>query len=175
MKKTMTIGDIAAEPGTKGLGLVEVAERSDGSKTSIPVMIVNGKNDGPVLCVAAGIHGDEYVGMAAIKEIARTLDPNEVNGAFIGVPVVNVQAFVASSRTNPFDGLNLNRVFPGKKDGFISEMIAYTFMEEIVSKADYYIDLHTGCDHSLNAPMMAVSEASGDEKTIEFANLSGSI
>jgi predicted deacylase len=173
MNKTLTIGDIATEAGSKSLGLVAVAERSDGSKTSIPVMVVNGRGDGPVLCVAAGIHGDEYVGMAAIKEIARTLDPNDVHGAFLGVPVVNVEAFVASSRTNPFDGLNLNRVFPGKRDGFISEMIAHTFMEEIVSKADYYIDLHTGCDHSLNAPMMAVSEANSDEKTIEFAKSFG--
>lgn len=98
--------------------------------------------DGPHLLIAAGVHGDEYEGMVAIRELIATLDPTQLRGRLTLVPVVNESAFALRARTGE-DGLDLARTCPGRSDGSITERVAHDLSNRI-NEADYYIDLHTG-------------------------------
>jgi predicted deacylase len=111
---------------------------------ALPLLIVRGEGDGPILAVSAGVHGDEYEGVRAIFEAFELLNPSEMSGTLLAVPVVNFAAHRACSRTNPADDLNLARVFPGDPHGSITQQIAYTFGNEVIAKADFYLDLHSG-------------------------------
>jgi predicted deacylase len=168
--ETVQIGTAVAEPGTKGYGVVEISQRGDGTTIGMPVIIVNGEEKGPTLCVTAGIHGDEYPGMEAIQRMARMLDPQALRGTLISVPVVNTLAFEAGRRGNPVDHMDLNRVFPGKADGTLSERMAYTFFNEIVKKADYWVDLHAAGTGEMR-PLATARR--GYEATLDLAKAAG--
>lgn len=140
------IGDISVKQGTSARGFLKVANRISGSPIGIPFFVVNGVEKGPVLCVDACVHGDEFEGAEAVMNIGRLVKPQELKGTLIGVPVVNVMAFEAEARQDQFDHerLNMNRVFPGNPDGFITERIAYAHFNEIIRKSNYYVSLHGG-------------------------------
>ena len=110
----------------------------------LPLLVARGEREGPVLAVSAGVHGDEYEGVRAIFEAFELLDPSQMSGTLLAVPVVNYRAHRACSRTNPADDLNLARVFPGDPQGTITQRIAHTFGNELIAKADFYLDLHSG-------------------------------
>jgi len=116
------------------------------ARHEIPVapMAVNGSQPGPVLGLIGAVHGDEYEGTAAIWDLYRSLDPKKMTGSLVGVPVANPYAFQAGDRDNPLDGVNLNRVFPGRRNGTISERIAAVIMDEVVAHCDAVLDLHSG-------------------------------
>src|SRR2546423_12664259 len=109
----------------------------------IPAFDVRG-SDGPTLMLTAGVHGCEYSSIAAVGDLVRALEPQELAGRVLAVPVVNVSAF--RTRTPflpPEDGKNLNRCFPGRPDGSYSEALAHHLFE-VMSGCDYLIDLHGG-------------------------------
>jgi len=114
----------------------------------LPVVVVNGASDGPTLVAFAGVKGDEYEGMRAITEVYHLLDPSQMKGNFIGVPVVNVPAFWSATRVSPVDFKNLARTYPGRPNGSVSERIAYHSLEKILSHATLFIDLHSGGRHT---------------------------
>jgi hypothetical protein len=134
MKESISIGTASAKAGTKSNGFVKVASRPDGSDVKIPVMIVNGASDGALVLADAGVHGDEYEGMEAVRRTANTLDPKKMKGAFVGIPCLNILAFEAGKRSSVIDYLNLNRICPGKPvgKGYITENIAYVYENDIV-------------------------------------------
>jgi hypothetical protein len=140
------IGNVSVKPGTKARGFLKVANRVSGAPIGVPFFVVNGAEKGPVLCVDGCVHGDEYEGSEAVMNLGKTLKPEELKGILIGVPVVNVAAFEAETRADPFDHerLNLNRVFPGDANGFITQRIAYAYFNEIIRKSNYYITFHGG-------------------------------
>jgi len=142
----ISIGDISSKPGTKTRGLLKISTRSDGTKMGIPILIANGNEKGPILLVDGSCHGDEAEGGMAILKTFPNLNPKKMKGTVICVPNVNIPAFEAKSRGNPFDRWypDLNRTWPGKSDGSISEMIAYTYFNEVASKADYVWSMHGG-------------------------------
>lgn len=109
--------------------------------------VVRGAADGPVLLVTAGVHGDEYEGMAGIRAFLRDLDPAELVGTIVAIPVVNEPAYQAASRTTPDDGLNLARTFPGKSDGTTTERIAYALRHHVLPQCTFFCDLHAGGMH----------------------------
>lgn len=111
---------------------------------SLPVLTASGALPGPVLAVTAGVHGDEYEGVRAIFEVFETIDLGALTGTLLAVPVVNPPAHWAVSRTSPVDGANLARVFPGNLDGTISERIAAVLARDVIGRADFYLDLHSG-------------------------------
>jgi predicted deacylase len=116
-----------------------------GEVLSLPLFIVAGKQEGPTLAITAGIHGAEYASIEAALRLGKTLDPEEVYGNAIILPIVNMPAF--KKRTiyvGPHDNKNLNRVFPGKQKGSFSETLAYHVFQEFILQANYYIDLHGG-------------------------------
>ncbi len=157
MSKEFTIGTATAAPGNKATGHVMIGTRPDGSSLGIPVTVLNGAKDGPTLCVDAGVHGDELEGMLAMMELARAIDPRKLSGRFVGAHAVNVPAFEAGRRGNPLDNFiwDLNRVFPGQADGFLTERIAHLYLSEVVSKADMVISFHCGANHHYLAEKIA--------------------
>lgn len=137
-------GNWTVGPRGKGRGFVPVTTRFCGGEVGIPLMVVRGSGGGPVLVVSGGIHGDEYEGGEAIRRCWRELDPSGLRGTFVGVPAVNMPAQEIGGRSGPGDHIDLNRVFPGRADGFLTERIAHVFFHEVVRKADCLLDLHAG-------------------------------
>ena len=163
MTQTVEVGTAVADPGRRGQGVLKIAEIADGNPLALPVMIVNGAGKGPTLWVDASVHGDEYEGVEAIFRLYETLDPKKIKGAVIMVPVVNIPAFEAGLRVNPADHQNLNRCFPGRPSGFLSEQLAYIYFQELSSKADYLLDLHSAGMVQTLLPCALFFET-GDEK-----------
>jgi predicted deacylase len=168
--RRVQIGTAVAEPGTKGYGIMEASQRGDGTAVGMPVIVVNGGKKGSTLCLSAGIHGDEYPGIEAIQRLATMLDPQALRGTIIAVPAVNTLAFEAGRRENPVDHTDLNRVFPGKADGTLSERLAYAFFHEIVKKADYWVDLHAAGTGDMR-PLATARR--GHEATLDLAKATG--
>jgi predicted deacylase len=142
--KQFKVGTIVAEPGTKVSGLLEVPEGID-QGTIIPVTIVNGNKPGPVLTLIAGIHGTEYVPIITLQKILLVLDPNEISGTVIMIQIANVPSFKGREvYYDPVDHKNLNREFPGNKEGTLTERMAEIITREVIYQSDYLIDLHGG-------------------------------
>ena len=142
--RTLRVGNMMAEPGTKIKGSLHVLSMAGDSDTKIPVTLINGKQDGPVLNLHAGIHGDEYEGIRAIWEISEKIDPEKLAGSIIATPIVHTAAYAAGTRESPIDGKNLARVFPGDKNGTSTDRLAHFFFHEVVLKSTYMIGLHSG-------------------------------
>ena len=123
--------------------MLDIAPLPTGPMLQLPVLVARGREPGKTVVVLGGVHGDEYEGMAATREVYRELDPQEMRGTFIGVPVVNPPAFATHTRTSPLDGQNMARVFPGRADGTISEQIAHQLLTQVLKQADFLIDLHS--------------------------------
>lgn len=138
------IRDIKAPQGETVSGFLHVAG-GNSPDTKIPISIVNGSKPGPVLALIAGVHPYEYPPIEALLRLKARINPKELKGTILLVHIANLQAF--QKRTiyyNPYDWLNLNRVFPGDPNGTISKRIAYTITQEIIKHCDYLIDLHCG-------------------------------
>jgi predicted deacylase len=114
------------------------------SDITLDVFWCRGRSARPLALVAAGVHGDEYEGPAAILDLTQKLDPARLEGTVTAVPVVNPEAFAAGNRTNPTDGLNLARCFPGNPHGSPTERLAAGVFEQLAAQADFLIDLHSG-------------------------------
>jgi predicted deacylase len=150
MTRELAIGTARAKPGSRVTGAIPVGHRAGGAAIEIPLILVNGAADGPVLWIDGGIHGDEPEGPLAVLQLMEQLDPATVRGAVVGVPVVNVGAFEASQRGNPLDlfTYDLNRIYPGRPDGHLTERIAYAHYTTLVEHADMEVSIHSGGAHS---------------------------
>ncbi|PWJ86566.1 N-alpha-acetyl-L-2,4-diaminobutyrate deacetylase [Pseudaminobacter salicylatoxidans] len=109
----------------------------------IPICVVR-NGEGSTALLTGANHGDEYEGPLALYELARTLDPKNVSGTVIIVPAMNYPAFRAGTRTSPIDKGNMNRTFPGRPDGTVTEKIADYFQRELLPRADIVFDFHSG-------------------------------
>lgn len=143
----------ALERGARHRLSLEVTTMGDGRMLSLDVLVAAGHEQGPTVVVLAGIHGDEYEGVIAIPRVFESLDPQQLRGTIVCVPVCNVPAFGAATRTSPIDGLNMARVFPGDPAGTITQRIAYWLGEKIMHHADLIIDLHSA-GVAYNLPML---------------------
>ncbi|HLI13864.1 MAG TPA: N(2)-acetyl-L-2,4-diaminobutanoate deacetylase DoeB [Alphaproteobacteria bacterium] len=109
----------------------------------IPISVIR-RGTGPTALLTGANHGDEYEGPVALFELARTLDPATLTGRVIIVPAMNYPAFRAGTRTSPIDRGNLNRSFPGRPDGTVTEKIADYFQRHLLPLADIVLDIHSG-------------------------------
>lgn len=130
-------------PGSRSSFALPVMRLPDGNDLWLPVLAAAGISDGPTLAVLAGVHGDEYEGIRAIPEVFRLPELAELRGRLIMIPVCNVPAFHAATRSSPIDGMNLARVFPGDPHGTVTHRIAYTLTERVIAPASLLIDLHS--------------------------------
>jgi predicted deacylase len=141
--EVLTVDSLSASPGEKCYGVVEFLV--EGRPYRLPMWLINGEVEGPTLVVTGGVHAAEYASIAAALELGRSLDPAKLRGRAIVVPVMNIPAFTARSiYVFPLDGRNLNRVFPGDADGTASEQLADWVFRNVISQADFYVDLHGG-------------------------------
>jgi len=139
------VAGISARPGTIASGEIAVAPLGSEPGTTIPLTIVNGSKAGPVLALIAGTHGYEYPPILALQRLRTAIDPGALSGTIIMVHVANMPAFLGRAiYYTPGDRKNLNRVFPGKADGTISERIAEAITREVIDRAGYVIDIHCG-------------------------------
>jgi len=118
-----------------------------------PVLVVNGAQEGPTLCITAAVHGDELNGIEVVRRVLYELDSEKLNGAVIGVPIVNLQGFRRASRYLP-DRRDLNRYFPGNTAGSSASRIAHSFFSEVIRHCDALVDVHTGSFHRTNLPQL---------------------
>jgi len=125
----------------------------EGFSTPVPVIVLNGKGPGPVLCLTAAVHGDELNGIEVVRRVLDDIDVEELNGAIIGVPIVNIQGFYRGTRYLP-DRRDLNRHFPGNPTGSAATRAAYSFFTEVVRHCSALIDLHTGSLNRTNLPQV---------------------
>lgn len=109
----------------------------------LPVFVVRGARPGTRLVVTGGIHGDEFEGVRAVFDVYRALDPIQMAGDLLAVPVSNPPAFFAGRRESPLDGANLARVFPGDPAGTPTQVIAHLLAHSIIRRADLFLDLHS--------------------------------
>ena len=136
--------DLAA-PGVRHGFLRLPYSRDDSAWGSvmIPITVV-ANGEGPTALLTGGNHGDEYEGPIALFDLARRLRPEEVSGRVIIVPAMNYPAFRAGTRTSPIDKGNLNRTFPGRPDGTVTQKIADFFQRHLLPMADIVLDFHSG-------------------------------
>ncbi|MCV3735252.1 N(2)-acetyl-L-2,4-diaminobutanoate deacetylase DoeB (plasmid) [Rhizobium sp. TRM96647] len=119
--------------------------RDDSAWGSVMIPITVVKNgEGPTALLTGGNHGDEYEGPIALFDLARSLKAEDVSGRVIIVPAMNYPAFLAGTRTSPIDKGNLNRSFPGRPDGTVTQKIADYFQRELLPLADIVLDFHSG-------------------------------
>jgi uncharacterized protein len=160
---TLSVGNATAAQGQKATGYLEVPAGSDAA-TRIPVVVVNGTKPGPTLALVSGAHGTEYASIIALENLIQSIDPQEISGALIIVPLVNLVSFEKKvPHVNPTDGKSMNRFYPGNPNGTQTERASWLMTKEVVEKCDYLIDLHGGdLDESLRP--YAYWSKTGDER-----------
>ncbi|HEU4716675.1 MAG TPA: succinylglutamate desuccinylase/aspartoacylase family protein [Bacteroidia bacterium] len=120
----------------------------------IPVFIFNGKEPGPTILFLAGMHGDEINGIEVVRQLIKREDVQKPRcGCIVAIPVINIISFLAGSRDLP-DGRDLNRCFPGSKNGSLGSRIAHDLMETIIPQIDFGFDFHTGGAKISNYPQL---------------------
>ena len=141
---SLQVGDALAHPGNMAFSGIPCAYLPDTTPVSIPVIVVNGVTDGPILLLTAAMHGIGVGGCEVIRRLTReVLDPRQLRGAVIAAPILNPFAYRAARMNTPQDEYNLNRVFPGGPDQLLSHRLAHTIITELVARADYLIDFHS--------------------------------
>ncbi len=121
-----------------------------GKPVSVPIMVARGKEDYPILGLTAAVHGNELNGIPVIQRLFNEIDVKELKGVIIGIPIANIPAFLRKKRRFN-DGVDLNHIMPGKKDGNVSQVYAYRFVNRIVKHFDYLLDLHTASFGRINS------------------------
>jgi predicted deacylase len=143
-QNNFTVGTASAAPSQKATGVLEVPAGSDAA-TSIPVVVFRGARPGPVLALVSGAHGTEYTSIIALERLIQSLDPAQISGTVIVVPLVNLASFAQKvPHVNPVDGKSMNRFYPGKPDGTQTERASYLITRQVVERCDYLVDYHGG-------------------------------
>lgn len=137
------VGELTAARGQMSSGHLEVAAEEGAAR--IPVSLLHGAQPGPVLALIAGTHGYEYPGITALQRLRGRVAPDTLTGTLILVHIANPPSFYGRTvYTSPADGKNLNRVYPGRPDGSLSERIADAITRQVIEQSDYVVDLHGG-------------------------------
>jgi len=162
----ISFGGAEVKPGTRARFNLPMSRLPTGTEVGLPVVVVRGVKPGPSIWLSAALHGDELNGVEIVRSVLERIDPREFHGTLIAVPVVNLFGFLNESRYTP-DRRDLNRSFPGREKGSLASRVAHLFMEEIVSRCDLGIDLHTGSDNRTNLPQIRGNMR--DKETFELA------
>ncbi|VVE53458.1 N-alpha-acetyl diaminobutyric acid deacetylase DoeB [Pandoraea capi] len=147
-------------------GFLKVPHSNDASAwgaVMVPITVIR-RGNGPVALLTGGNHGDEYEGPIVLSRLANTLKTRDVSGTVIIVPFMNAPAVQAGKRTSPLDGGNLNRAFPGRPDGTVTERIADYFSRCLLPMADVVLDIHSGGRTLDFVPFAAIHELDDAEQ-----------
>ena len=166
------IGTAKAAQGEIGEGAIKITKLAGGNTLSIPLTIINGKNPGPCFWINGGIHGDEPEGAITCALLRDIITPEKLSGSLILLPVMNIPAMEAGQRGNPLDTFShdMNRIYPGKEDGYLTERIAYEHKKWLIKTADIEISIHSGGSHSYLSETIFATK---DDKAQELARAMG--
>jgi predicted deacylase len=164
------IGGVTVLPGTRRVVNLPVSALSDHTPVSMSAYVVQGKTEGPVFFVSAGVHGDEVIGIEIVRRLLKSPALRGLRGTLIVVPIVNSFGFINRSRYLP-DRRDLNRCFPGSEEGSLAGRLAHLFLNEIVARSDVGVDLHSAAIHRINHPQVRVSPQ--DQSAREMADIFG--
>jgi len=160
---SFTVGTATAAQGREATGTIDVPAGVDAA-LHIPVAVFHGPWPGPVLALVAGAHGTEYASIIALEKLIGRIDPTELSGTLIIVPLINIPSFEQKvPHVNPVDGKSMNRFYPGRAEGTQTERAAYAITREVVERCDYLIDLHGG-DLDENLRPYSYWSRTGNEK-----------
>ena len=169
-RASFEIGPVRVRAGQAKSISLPITRLVTGADVDLPVRVVHGREDGPTIWVDAAIHGDEAVGVEVVRQVLAGLDPKQLRGTVIAVPIVNVLGFMTGDRYLP-DRRDLNRSFPGSARGSLASRIAHLMMTEVVAQCEVGIDLHTGSDRRTNLPQVRADL--DDPRTRELASAFG--
>jgi len=156
----LSVAGLSARLGERVTGLVPV-DLGD-AVVNLPLVLVNGARPGRRVGITAGIHGAEYVSIAALRQVVLELDPAALGGSIVALVTANPAAFAARSiYLNPLDGQNLNRVFPGDPAGSASQRLAAWIDANVIAGSDLFIDMHCGDMNEALVPFTGL-ELTGD-------------
>jgi len=144
--KEIKIGTVVSKAAGRKKGTLRVGTLTDGSPMEIPVVVVRGRESGPTLWLHGCVHGNEYCGAFVIHELLRSLKPQQVRGAVVALPVLNVTAFQRAQRVSPYEGYaggDLNRCFPGDTGGTLTLQMAHAIYQPLKRYATHLVDFHT--------------------------------
>src|SRR5438270_3512423 len=162
-QNSFTVGTATASAGQKATGTLEIPAGVDAA-ISIPVVVIRGNKPGPVLALVSGAHGTEYASIIALEKVIQMLDPAQISGTVIILPLVNIASFEQKvPHVNPVDGKSMNRFYPGKQDGTQTERVSYAITKQVVERCDYLVDYHGG-DIDENLRPYSYWPKSGDAK-----------
>lgn len=166
----LAVGSVTASAGQKVSGWIDVPRGVDDG-TKIPVSVVHGAKDGPVLALIAGTHGYEYTSILALQQVLAALDPARMSGSVILVHMANPTTFYGRRIYYGADGKNLNRMYPGDAAGTISQRIAHALTTEVIDRATHLIDMHCGDGNESLRPYsywMPIGDAKVDDAAREM-------
>jgi len=166
--KPFTIGHLSIQPGERVALALPTPELYTCAPTHIPIHIIHGKKQGPVLLVCAAIHGDEMNGISIIQNLLKLKWLKSLKGTLIAVPVVNIYGLITQSRYLP-DRRDLDGSFPGSEAGSFAARLAHLFSQEILSRITHCIDLHTGEPHTSKFPQVHTSLGVSSAKELALA------
>jgi len=147
-------------------------DRSAYGHVPIPLAVLNaGAGTGPTVLLTGGNHGDEYEGPVALMKLMQRMPSMTIRGRLIVIPGLNFPAFINGTRTSPIDRGNLNRLFPGARNGQPTEMIAHYVESELLPRADVVIDLHAGGASFEHAPTLLASPPAEGERHALYMDL----
>ena len=172
MQEVFTVGGVEVRPGAVGRCAIATGRGVDGRAREIPVLVCHGAEGGPSLWINGATHGDEPEGALSIFKMFEWLDPASLRGTVVGVPAMNVPAFEAGKRGDPLDSFSydMNRIYPGKADGYPTERAAWAHWEAMKDACDLQIAIHSGGEHSYLAHMIFAAD---NPPSIELAAAMG--
>ena len=153
LRQPFVIGGTSIAAGERALVDLPVSKLSNHTPVTLPVHVVHGARPGPSMFISAAIHGDELNGVEIIRRVLRTIRPGNLAGTLMCVPIVNAYGFIGRSRYLP-DRRDLNRSFPGSRNGSLAARIANLMLTEVVKRCQFGIDLHTAAVHRVNLPQI---------------------
>ena len=166
----MRIGTIKGKRGQKVNGRLRVGETTSQLPVELPVTIVTGQRPGRTLVVSGGVHGREALGVLGVGRVLRELNPDEMCGNLVAVPLANMSSFEFGDRVSLWDGENLEDAGCGSLDGSLTEQLAHCLCHEVVLKGDAYIELHSSRAESFVWYTIFFAGVAGVDPTVEASS-----
>jgi predicted deacylase len=168
MPETIVINGKSIDRGEKVLTKLVISKLPSGTVIEIPVYVFRSVHDGPVVLLMAGMHGDEVNGIEIVRRMLSKKMLYPLKGTIIAVPILNIYGFLNFSREVP-DGKDVNRSFPGNREGSLASRVAHRFMKEVLPYVDYGVDFHTGGSSRTNYPQIRCMLNSEQNKKLAHA------
>ena len=164
------IGGAVVAPGSRETISIQLSVLSNHTPMNLPVQVIHGTKEGPVAFVSAAIHGDEIIGVEIIRRLSHMIAKRRLAGTVLLVPIVNTIGFIAHSRYLP-DRRDLNRSSPGSAAGSLASQLAHRFLNDVVARCEFGIDLHSAAIHRESLPQIRANP--DDEKSMDLARAFG--